>query len=170
MAHFPKLVLQLKCRLHVSKPLRNNLFAFKVEITHVGKTLQSLLNSNSKNLGFQKITFFVKYSTEALWVDNQSIPKITSKSHISKGIKFAFNTTFLIRTSQPLNTKVRIICSSKKVTTTNLCFNGDNSWLACNANDVLTKDLLDPESKRTCASEPKMSLYLRLYINWPEFH
>ena len=85
--------MSITCAKSASQPLYSNVFASKVEITHMGRTLQSLSNSNFGNPSFRKTTFFVKQSTDARWVDNQSTPKITSKSHISKGIRFVFNTT-----------------------------------------------------------------------------
>ena len=114
-----------------------------------------MINSNSsfENLGLRNVTFLVKQSTDSWCVENQSIPKITSKSHISRGIRFVFNMTPSTKILQPLNTKVQIICSPKEVVTTNLCFSGVNSQSACNENDELKNDLLNQESKITRASE-----------------
>ena len=99
--------------------------------------------------------FLVKQSIEARWLDNQSILKI-----ISNGIKFAFNTTPCIKISQPLNTKVQRMCSPNNVVTTNLFLSEVKYRLACNTNDELTNDLLDPKSKRTCVGVPKTIIIL----------
>ena len=88
-------------------------------------------------------------------MDKQSISRITSKSYIFNEIKFAFKTTPSTNISHPLNTEVRRICSPKRVVTINLFFSGANSRLACNENAVLTKDQLDPESKKTHVGVPK---------------
>ena len=85
---------------------------------------------------------------------------ITSKSYISNGIKFTFNTTPSFRISQPLKIELWRIYSHRDrgIITTNLCFNEDNSWSACNANEVLTNDLLDPKSKKACVGVPKITI------------
>ena len=90
--------------------------------------------------------------------DNQSIPRITSKSYISNDIKLAFNTTPPTKISHHLNIEVRKIYSPEGVVTTNLFLSEANSQSTYNANAVLTKDLLDPESERTHASLPKTNI------------
>ena len=90
--------------------------------------------------------------------DNQSIPRITSKSYISNDIKLAFNTTPPTKISHHLNIEVRKIYSPEGVVTTNLFLSEANSQSAYNANAVLTKDLLDTESKRTRAGISKTNI------------
>ena len=102
--------LSTTCARYASHPLCSNLFASKAEITHVGKTLRSPSNSHSGYPSFWNTTVLVKQSTEAQWVDNQSIPKITSKSF---RIKFSFKTTLSTKTSQTLKIILRKIYSPK---------------------------------------------------------
>ena len=58
--------------------------------------------------------------------------------------------------TDPLNTKVRNIHSPKGVVTTSLLLSGVSSRSTCSANDELTNDLLDLESKRTRVGSPKI--------------
>ena len=96
LAHYPKLSKKTCCAKYASQPLCNNLLTSNVEITHVGKIFLSPSNSNFEYHGFLNKIFLVKQFIEARWLDNQSIPKITSKSEISNGIRLAFNTTPLL--------------------------------------------------------------------------
>ena len=86
--------------------------------------------------------------------------QIISKSDISKGIRFAFNTIFPTTISHPLKIEVRRICSPNGILTINLFFSGINSLLACNANVVLTNDQLELVSNKTCAGVPKTIIIL----------
>ena len=64
-------------------------------------------------------------------------------------MRLVFNTIPFTTTSHSLNTKVLSILSPRGVVTINFFLRGVNSWLVCNANEVLMNDLLALESNKT---------------------